>query len=268
MSLNKAYVASTQVASSTPFDNSTGKGFVGTDVQTVLEELRDHTIYDSRTQATSAAGTLTLTSTDVNLQYLTGTAVGYTVKMPDATTLSLAAYYQIINTSTQSIAINDGSGALLFNLSSNSIGFLTLQLNGTAAGTWIWWQTLIGVANGAVTYNITSSTAFTTSSTTDVIITGMTLTPIAGTYAVWYNAEAFYTTTPKTHWWNIYKTGVKIADTERSQDTAHSSQNMVDSTMTIAQFNGTDTCDVRVRCDTTGSLTINNRSLLMIRLGA
>ena len=268
MSLNRAYISSTQVASSTTFDNSTiTLGYDATDVQAALEELRTRTIYTSRTQATTVGGTLTLVRADDTLQILTGTATGYSVILPDATTLTLGRHYKIDNISTQSVTIKDGSGATLFVLGANSIAELTLQTNATSAGSWIWWQTLIGVANGVVTYNITSNTAFTTSSTTDIIITSLTLTPIAGTYAIWYNASTFYTTTPKTHWWNIYKNGVKITDTERSQDTAHSSQNMVDTTMTIAQFDGTNTCDVRVRCDNTGSLTINSRSLLMIRLG-
>ena len=43
MALNKAYVPSTQVASRTPFDNSVGDGYLGTDVQSALQELRDYT---------------------------------------------------------------------------------------------------------------------------------------------------------------------------------------------------------------------------------
>lgn len=123
------------------------------------------------------------------------------------------------------------------------------------------------IAGGISNYNIVSSTAFTTSSQTDVVITGLTVTPASGTYAVWYNAESFYTTTPKSHWWSVYKAGAQIADSLRFQDTAHSNQNMADSTMTIVQVNGSQAIDVRVRCDTSGSLTVNQRSLLFIRLG-
>lgn len=278
MSLNKAYVASTQVASSTPFDNSVGDGFIGSDVQSILQELRDYTIYDSQTTATTLNGTLTLLSpvgggqdggngsTSTTLQFLTGTATGFSVVMPNATTLSVGAHYKIDNTSSQTVTIKDGSGAALFTLGQSSIGELTLQLNGSSAGTWVWWQTSIDVASGIITYNLTTQTPFTTTSTTDVVITGFSVTPQAGTYGIWFNGEATLSTTPKTHWWSIYVGGVQISDSERSQDTAHSTQTMSDSTMTIFQVNGSQAIDVRVRTQN-GTLEIDNRSLLLIRLG-
>src|ERR1700677_1558654 len=129
MAENKGYVTNTQVASSTPFDNSVGDGYLGSDVQNVLQELRDYTVYDSQTTATTLNGTLTLLSpvaggqdggngaTSTSLQFITGTATGFTVEMPNATTLSIGAHYKIDNTSSNPININDGSGALLFVLS-------------------------------------------------------------------------------------------------------------------------------------------------------
>ena len=126
MALNKAYVSSTQVASSTPFDNSVGDGYLGTDVQSALQELRDYTVYDSQTTATTLNGTLTLLSpvaggqdggngaTSTSLQFLTGTATGFSVVLPSALTLSVGMHYKIDNTSTQPVTIKDGSGATLF----------------------------------------------------------------------------------------------------------------------------------------------------------
>lgn len=264
------YISNTQVASSTPFDETTGKGFqqpTATDTQSAIEHLRDHTIYDSRTQATSAAGTLTLTSADLNLQYLTGTAVGYSVKMPDATTLALAAYYQIINTSSQNVTVKDGNNGTLFTLSQNSIGFLYLQLNGSAAGTWIWWQTSYNVASGVVTYNVVSSVNFATSAAVDTLITGMTVTPQAGTYGIWYNAQNTGTGSGQQLDCTIYKGGSAITDSLRSNLSTSGTHIFQNSTMTIAQFDGTQACDIRV--DANGnSMTIGQRSMLLIRLGA
>lgn len=125
----------------------------------------------------------------------------------------------------------------------------------------------VAIAGGVVNYKITSSVVFTTTSTTDVVITGFTVTPVSGTYAVWFNAASFVTKTPYTHNWSIYRAGVKVTDSARSQDTAHSNQNMADSTMTTVVCTGAEAIDVRVNVQNTGSLSINQRTLLLIRLG-
>jgi hypothetical protein len=270
MSNGRSYISSTSVASSTPFDMTTGEGFFDgqTDVQSAIEALRNHTVYVSRTQATTLNGTLTLTINDNTLQFLTGSATGYSVVLPDATTLTPGHHYKIDNITSQTVLVKNGAGTTLFTLGDNSIGEVTLQLNTTAAGSWVWWQTSATTASGVVTYNITTATPFSTSSATYVPITGFSVTPAAGTYGIWYNASSYYTTTPKSHWWAIFNNGVIIANTERLQDTAHSNQTMVDSTMTIFQVAGGQTLDVRVHCDNTGTITVGNRSLLLIRLGA
>jgi hypothetical protein len=124
------------------------------------------------------------------------------------------------------------------------------------------------IASGILNYNLTANTAFTTSSTTFVLITGFTLTPASGTYAIIYNSSILYTTTPRFHRWSIFRAGVELTDSRREQLTSRANQNMVDSTIAIATFNGSQTCDVRVLCDTSGgSLTVNARSILLIRLG-
>ena len=266
MPLNKAYVSSTQVASSTPFDNATGKGYVGSDVQTVLEELRDHTIYDSRTQATSAAGTLTLTSTDTNLQFLTGTAAGYSVVLPSATTLSLSAFYQILNTSSQPVSIKDGGGNILFSLGQNSIGFLTLQTNGTAAGTWVWWQASTNTGSGIIVYNVTSNTNFSTSASVDTLITGMSVVPQAGTYSIWYNAQNTGTGSGQELDCTVYNGAAAVADSPRSNLSTSGTHIFQNSTQTTSQFDGTNACSIKVNANG-NSMTIGARSLLMIRTG-
>jgi hypothetical protein len=268
MALNGPYISSTQVASSVPFDNTLSDGYVGTDVQTVLGELRNHTILISSTQATTAAGTLTLTVTSNTLQYFTGTATGYSVQMPNATTLVDGAYYELSNTSTQAININDGSGALLFVLDPNSIGFLNLQLNTTTAGSWVWWANTTNVADGIVSYNVISSTAFTTTSTTDVVITGFTITPMAGTYMVsvngsWTNQGGPGTIQNST----IYNNGAAVTDSSRNSSPIQSLDPSIMSTQTITQVNGTQAIDVRVSTSS-NSLTVKQRSMILIRLGA
>jgi hypothetical protein len=216
---------------------------------------------------TTLNSTNNLTATQNAALILSGTATGYSVVMPNATQLLQGQKYEIYNTSNQVVLIKDNSGTTIVTLGQNSTAYGYLQSNGSAAGVWIWFQILnSSIASGIISYTLTSSTPFTTASTTDVVITGFSLTPQAGTYGVWYNSESFQTTTPRFHYWSLFLAGSKITDSERTQDTAHSNQNMVDTTMTIVSFNGSQTCDVRVRTEN-GSLTINARSLLLIRLG-
>lgn len=221
--------------------------------------------------ATTLNGTLTLVVGSTKFQILTGTATGYSVVLPDATTLVNGWKYELTNTTNQTITVKTNGGAVLFTLDRVSTTYIALQSNGSAAGTWVFWQVITAsIASGIINYNIVSSTPFssTTRNPSYEMITNFQITPIAGTYGCWFNASVYYTTTPKAHWWAFYRGGVKITDSERTQDTAHSNQNLVDSTMTVASFNGSETMDLRVSCANTGTLTVNARTMLLIRIGA
>lgn len=278
MPLNKAYIASTQVASSTPFDNTTNDGFIGSDVQSALQEIRSYDIHDAQSTATTASGTLTLSSpiaggqsegaTSTTFQILTGTAAGFTVKMPSALTITVGSEYIIANTSTQTVAIQDNSGGTLFTLAQDSFGFLYLQAGGSAGGTWLYYQTQLNTASGITSYNVVSSTGFSTSSTTDVVITGFTVTPQAGTYAVWVNG----TWTPQAGPGNvetvsIYKGGTVVTDSIRGISPIQSLNPALMCTQTITQVTGSQAIDVRINSSSGQNLTVNSRSLLLIRLG-
>lgn len=268
MAINGAYTSATQVASSTPFDNTVGKGFntpAVTDTQTAIESTRDHLVLTSNTTATTLNGDLTLTAASTSLQFLTGSATGFSVTLPNATTLAVGTHYKIDNTSNQPVQIEDGSGADLFLLAQNSVGELILELNGTAAGTWIYWQITIATAGGIVNYNTISSTTFTTSSNTDVAITGFSLTPQAGTYGIWYNSENTCTGSGVDNVATIYKGASAITDSLRHSSSPSGSHTFTMSSQTIANFDGSTTCSVKV--NTTGTLSVQQRSLLLIRLG-
>ena len=267
---NSPYISETQVASSTPFDNSTGKAFDSgvLDVQSALEHLRDHTIFDSQTTATTLNGTLTLTfPASTTAQFLTGTQTGFSVVMPDATTLTLSAYYKIFNTSSQTVSVKDGGGNLLFTLSQQSIGFLSLQLNGTTAGTWVWWQVSTNVASGIISYNITSTTNFSSSANADTLITGMSVVPQAGTYGIWVNYQLSGTGAGQQNDVTIYNGASAITDSKRSNLSTTGTHIFSSSTQTIAQFDGTNACSLRINPNG-NNFTVGPRSLLMIRLGA
>lgn len=122
------------------------------------------------------------------------------------------------------------------------------------------------VAGGIVNYNVVSSTTFNTTSTTDVVITGMTVTPVAGTYGIWFNAAVVMSSSPVIQSWTIYSSGAAVVDSVRSQQSSRSAQPLFCATMSIVQVNGSQAIDVRVNT-AGGTLTVNQRSLLLTRLG-
>lgn len=277
----KPYV--TSVADAIPFDpsapstipTSTGYNFSWNPtlgVWEITDRLASHRqVWNPEITATTTSGTLTLINTSHSGQILTGTAAGYSVVLPDARTLENGLKWEIYNTSTQTVSIKDGVGTVIFVLAQSSVAYIYLQSNSTLAGTWISWQIFntTPTASGIINYTLVSDVAFSSSvrNPSFDLITGFTLTPQSGTYLVLYNASVYYTTTPKSHWWAVYKAGVKVTNTERLQNTAHSNQTMVDSTIGVIAFNEAETCDVRVSCANTGTITVNSRSLTLIRLG-
>lgn len=106
--------------------------------ETILSNIA-HAPYLTST-ATTASGTLTLVKTSNSIQFFTGTAAGYSLVLPDATTLTNGWKYEFYNQSSQSITVKTNGGATLFTLAAGSNGFINLQSNSSSAGTWIFWQ--------------------------------------------------------------------------------------------------------------------------------
>lgn len=123
------------------------------------------------------------------------------------------------------------------------------------------------VPSPVVNYKVTSSTKFSTLSTTDTIITGMSITPQAGTYAVWFNADCTIVKNNAVQRTTIYYNGVAITDSLRSNQGSSSNFQTQSSTLTTITVDGLKSVDVRVRIST-GQLNVNGRTLLLIRLGA
>jgi len=96
------------------------------------------TSYDtSASVATTLNGTLALTSTSPRIRFFTGTATGYSVRLPNATTLVEGFIYKIVNTSSQVITVRDTSGNALATLGPASNTEALLQNLSTANGTWV-----------------------------------------------------------------------------------------------------------------------------------
>ena len=91
----------------------------------------------SASVATTLNGTLSLSSTSPKIRFFTGTATGYSVRLPNATTLVEGFCYTLVNTSSQVITIRDAGGNALALLPSFSNTEALLQNLGTANGTWV-----------------------------------------------------------------------------------------------------------------------------------
>lgn len=218
-------------------------------------------------QAISLNGSLVLSVSAPTSVVLTGSATGYSVLLPNCTSEEPGHVHNLFNTTNELISIKDASGTQLVLLAQNSVAYCFLQSAGTTNGVWLIWQALLSsVASGVISYNVISSTPFTTSSPTDVVITGFSLTPQAGTYAVWYNASATCSQNNSDVEHSIYRGGLVIADSLRHTQSVSANFNFQQSTQTIAAFSGAETCDVRVSTNQ-GSHTVLDRSLLMIRIG-
>lgn len=224
------------------------------------------TVFPPTSTATTASGTLTLTAASASAQVLTGSATGFSLKLPDATTLLNGQTYELYNQASTAVTLKDGSGATLFTLSQNSVAYGYLQTNGTVAGGWIFWQNVTNSGALLISYNLVSTTSFATSANADTLITGFTVTPQAGTYGIWYGAQNTASGAGAQLDCTIYNNGSAIVDSKRSNLSTTGTHIFQNSTQTISQFAGGTNCDVRV--DANGnSMTVGARSLLMIRLG-
>lgn len=227
-------------------------------------------IFDFTTQA-AANTTTTLTSTSAGTQIFTGATAGQIVKLPDATTLVVGAYYEVRNSNTTTtLALQDnGGGALATVPAVNGRTMCTLLTNGTAAGTW-------AVATDFDPYyNEVSSTAdMSLASTTDVAVTSMTLTPPAGVYKVTYNSTLTNNTSNNGQTWGVgvYVDTTQQANSDRPFTSPTASfgnitpgQSQFDTIATVT-VNGSQAINIRAR-RSAGTVTINKRTLNIVRVG-
>ena len=117
---------------------------------------------------------------------------------------------------------------------------------------------------------LTSTTSFSTTSTSDVVITGFTLTPVAGTYlvlsAVLINKTAGIVTGSVTN--SFYVAGVQVPTTERSHTSAGgNNQPLTINLQAVVALNGAQAIDVRMRVQNS-TFAATNRSLILVRLGS
>jgi hypothetical protein len=120
---------------------------------------------DAATTATAAA-TTTLTNASKQIQEFTGSTT-QNVALPDASTLSVGYWFEIVNASTGAVTVKDGSGSTLKVLGASTTLVATVRNIGSSAGAWILdahygnfsSSTITGSFVGALTGNASTATA-------------------------------------------------------------------------------------------------------------
>lgn len=109
-----------------------------------------------------------------------------------------------------------------------------------------------------------NNTPFVTSSTTNVVVGGLTRTPPAGSYLVLVNMNGAFDTNNRLSTTSVAVDGVTDPFTERVADHLNQSRNKVMTTQALVTVNGSQAITSQVRVSG-GTLTINNRSMILIR---
>jgi len=136
-----------------------------------------------------------------------------------------------------------------------------------ANGTWA-----LAALTGA---EISATASATTTSTTDVLMTGMTITPVSGTYKVMFSSTISSNTTGSTITISIYSNGTQVAHSVRAltpQFTtgvlASASINMNVTTQAMVTVSGTQAIEIRWKIAGGGTATVNQRAMDVFRMWA
>lgn len=129
-----------------------------------------------------------------------------------------------------------------------------------------------GLLSSGLSNNEATATAdATTTSASDVLMTSMTLTPAAGTYMVWFSAWFDHSAqvTPITV--SIYSGGSQLTHSVRQVETttnAIGSQSLSSnlSTQGKVTVNGSQAIEIRWNRGSTGTGTVHQRSMFILRL--
>lgn len=124
---------------------------------------------------------------------------------------------------------------------------------------------------------VTSTTAVSTSSTTYTTVTGMSITPVAGTYLVIFNTRATTTGASAQAEFALFNAGTRVTESTRevscniqllglitiSLNTIGTSGTSV----AVITVNGSQAIDTRFRSVNGGSITFTERNLTLLRIG-
>lgn len=237
-----------------------------------LKSIRNVTIPQYTTATTN--GLLSLTASSYMVQFVTETAPtsNFTIRLPNATTLQNGWNFELYNRTSASIRIEFFDGSFAGTLSKESVSSLILQSNTTSVG--IWSPFTIEIAQqaaGVINYTLEQTAPFATTSATYVQITSFILTPQSGQYYVNVNSTVNTSGNNSTNFIALYKNGVIQTGTERSTLSSGNNTSTLLSTQGVISVNGTDEIRVYVKVTVASgaqpTMTVNNRSIIALRLG-
>ena len=164
----------------------------------------------------------------------------------------------------QIIRTGNGSAGAKTMEFSNAAGIGTFSWNPTTTRT-LTFPDVTGtvVVDGPPSFYASSATSFATTSATDVVVTGMTLTPGAGTYYVSYCGQHL-NSAGGTQRVTIYSNGVAVAESAFDQSTGSGNTNVTPCTARVTVA-AAQAIDVRVRTSA-GTLTIVSRNFTLIKV--
>jgi hypothetical protein len=121
------------------------------------------------------------------------------------------------------------------------------------------------IGGGIVNQEVNSTTAVFTTSTTAVLISGMTATPAAGTYMVTYNGMGYTSANNQQASIVIYKGGAAVASSVRMQDYAQSNKRYTVQTQVLVTVNGSEAIEARYYT-ASGTFNMLERSMILVKV--
>lgn len=131
-----------------------------------------------------------------------------------------------------------------------------LVATGGSAATWQT-PTISSLSSG----DVTGTTTITTTSLTDVLMTGMTVTPAAGTYLVWFSGAVSHSTNNAITWMSIYAGGTIVTASESPAQRATTAVSFPFACAARVTVNGSQAIEGRWR--TSAATATNTRRTLM-----
>jgi hypothetical protein len=263
---------------------------------TIEGQFRCKTRVEDVLQITVANAVTSLVFTDESNIVFSGTVAGQIIRLPVANgvdALAVGHFFFFNNNASVTVAIQNSASGALLTLQPGFSARVKLLTNTTAAGTWdistisFAAPVATGSANAigsaltlvrsdhvheTVIPNLFASSvsAFTTTSATDVLLTGMTATAaVSGTYAVIFNSTwSVNNTAARTASATIYNNAVAVANSLRREGNVTTSGAFRTlSTVTVISVVAGQVVEVRVNGTNGSTYTFNERSLTLIRLG-
>jgi hypothetical protein len=118
---------------------------------------------------------------------------------------------------------------------------------------------------GLTAGEVSGTSTITTSSATDVLMTGMTVTPAAGTYLVWFSGD-YISSSATTMTADIWVAGAVVTASERACTQSTATQKYVFACQALVTVNGAQAIEGRWRRGT-GTLTNTRRTLSYLKVG-